>query len=272
MITQTVPALSFVTMGISLLFGIAIPLGLFIFYRKKYDCKIKPFITGCITFLVFAIVLESICHAIILAGGRQEFIMARPLLYGLYGGLMAGLFEETGRFLAFKTVLKDSHDTDNTALMYGAGHGGFEVFYILFASSISNIVMAAMINSGNTQLLTASLTGDKLSAMQQLIDTLVTTKPLAYCAGIIERLPAVAFHISLSLIVWFAAKNKEKWYLYPLAIILHLVLDAATATLAAYKVNVVLIEAFIYVFAIAIIFLALKIWRKNSGSNSRVDV
>ena len=34
MITQTVPALSFVTMGISLLFGIAIPVGLFIFYRN----------------------------------------------------------------------------------------------------------------------------------------------------------------------------------------------------------------------------------------------
>ena len=46
MLTQTVPALSFVTMGITLLMGIAIPLGLFIFYHKKYDCKIKPFITG----------------------------------------------------------------------------------------------------------------------------------------------------------------------------------------------------------------------------------
>ena len=272
MLTQTVPALSFVTMGITLLMGIAIPLGLFIFYRKKYDCKIKPFITGCAIFAVFALVLEGICHAIILGGGRQDLITAKPLLYALYGGLMAGLFEETGRFIAFKTVLKDSHDTDNTALMYGAGHGGFEAFYILFVSGVSNIIMAVLINSGNTQLLTTGLTADKLAAIQQLIDTLVTTKPLAYCAGIVERIPAVAFHISLSVIVWFAVKNKEKWYLYPLAIILHLVLDAATATLAAYKVNVVLIEAFIYVFAIAIIFLALKIWRKNSGSNSRVDV
>ena len=272
MITQTVPALSFVTMGISLLFGIAIPLGLFIFYRKKYDCKIMPFITGCITFLVFAIVLESICHAIILAGGRQEFIMARPLLYGLYGGLMAGLFEETGRFLAFKTVLKESKDIDNTALMYGAGHGGFEAFYLLFASSISNIVIAAMINSGNTQLLTANLTGEKLTAMQQLIDTLISTKPLSFCAGIIERIPAVAFHISLSIIVWFAAKNKEKWYFYPLAILLHLILDAATGTLAAMKLNVILIEALIYVLSIATVFLALKIWRKNSSSNSQVNV
>ena len=35
-------------------------------------------------------------------GGRRHKL---SLLYALYGGLMAGLFEETGRFLAFKTVL-----------------------------------------------------------------------------------------------------------------------------------------------------------------------
>lgn len=272
MITQTVPALSFVTMGISLLFGIAIPLGLFIFYRKKYNCKIKPFITGCAVFAIFALILESIFHLIILGGGRQQLLMAKPLLYGLYGGLMAGLFEETGRFLAFKTVLKESQDNDNTALMYGAGHGGFEAFYILFGTAISNILMAVMINSGNTQLLTANLTGEKLAAIQQVITTLITTKPLAFCAGVVERIPSVAIHISLSIIVWFAAKNKNKWYFYPLAIVLHLIVDAITGTLSVMNANVILIEVIIYICAVAVIFVALKIWRKNSSVNTQSAV
>ena len=270
--TQTVPALSFVTMGISLLFGIAIPVGLLIFYRKRYNCKIKAFITGCAIFAIFAIVLEGIFHTITLGGGRQQLLMSKPLLYGLYGGFMAGFFEETGRLLAFKTILGKSQDNDNTALMYGAGHGGFEAFYILFATAVSNIVMAAMINSGNTQAITANLTGEKLVATQQLINTLITTNPIAYCAGVLERIPSVAIHISLSVIVWFAAKNKERWYFYPIAILLHLIVDAIAGTLSTMNLNAVLIEVILYVYAVAIIFIAYKIWCKFSHNNSQVNI
>ena len=261
--TQTVPALSFVTMGISLLFGIAIPVGLLIFYRKRYNCKIMPFITGCAVFAIFAIVIEGIFHTITLSGGRQQALMAKPLLYGLYGGFMAGFFEETGRLLAFKTILEKSQDYDNTALMYGAGHGGFEAFYVLFASAISNIVMAAMINSGNTHALTVNLTGEKLIATQQLITALINSNPLTFCAGIIERIPSVAIQISLSIIVWFAAKNKTRWYFYPLAILLHLIIDALAGTLSLYNVNVILIEVIIYIYAGLTVFAAYKIWQKN---------
>ena len=262
--TQTVPVLSFVSMGISLILGIAIPVGLLIFYRKKYNCKIKPFFTGCAIFAIFALILEAIFHKIILGGGRQQLLMAKPILYGLYGGLMAGLFEETGRFLAFKTVLKESQDDNNTALMYGAGHGGFEAFYILFGTAFSNLLVAVLINSGNTQLLTANLTGDKLVAIQQVIITLISTNPLAFCASIIERIPAVAVHISLSVLVWFAAKNKDKWYLYLLAFLLHFALDAVVGTLATMNINIVLIEILNYVFAVLTVFIAVKIWRKEN--------
>lgn len=272
MTSQTVPALSFVTMGISLLFGIAIPVGLFIYYRKKYDCKIKPFITGFAIFAIFALVLERIFHTITLGGGRQQALMAKPVLYGLYGGFMAGFFEETGRLLAFKTILEKSQDNDNTALMYGAGHGGFEAFYLLFATAVSNIVMAVMINSGNTQALTANLTGEKLIATQQLLTTIISTHPLTFCAGVIERIPSVAIHISLSIIVWFAAKNKRNWYFYPLAILLHLIVDAIAGTLSIMNVNVVLIEVILYICAGIIVFVAYKIWRKFSCNKSQIDV
>ena len=73
--TNTVPALSFVAMGISILFAIAIPVGLLLFYRKKYNCQIKPFFIGCGVFIIFALVLEGALHTIILGGGRAQ---ARP--------------------------------------------------------------------------------------------------------------------------------------------------------------------------------------------------
>ena len=262
--TGSVPALSFVAMGISLLFGVAIPVGLFLFYYKKHNCKIMPFFIGCGVFVVFALVLEGALHAIILGGGRAQALMAKPLLYGLYGGFMAGLFEETGRFVAFKTILKKSQDDDSTALMYGAGHGGFEAFYLLFAGSITNLVLSVIINTGNTGLLTESLSGDKLVAIEQTLSTLISTKPLSLAAGVIERIPAVALHISLSVLVWFGAKNKDKWYLYPIALIIHFAVDAVVATLAMMKTNTVIIEVLLYVLSAAVVMLAMIIWKRKA--------
>ena len=260
----SVPALSFVSMGISILFAVLIPVGLFIFYRKKYDAKIKPFVTGCATFAIFALVLEAIFHAIILGGGRGEALMAKPVLYGLYGGFMAGLFEETGRFIAFKTVLKKSQNDDTSALMYGAGHGGFEAFYVLFSASITNIVFSVMINTGNTELLTKSISGGALEKIEETITTLLTSNPLIFAAGIIERIPAVALHLSFSILVWFAVKNKDKWYLYPLAFVLHFAVDTVVASLAAMKANMVLIEALTYAFAILSVLIARFVWKKQT--------
>jgi uncharacterized membrane protein YhfC len=147
--------------------------------------------------------------------------------------------------------------------MYGAGHGGFEAFYLLFASAITNLVFSVMINTGNTALITESLSGDKLAAMEQTLSTLISAKPLSLAAGVIERIPAVALQISFSVLVWFGAKN-DKWYFYPIALIIHFVVDAVAGTLAMMKVNAVIIEASLYVLTAAVVVFAVAVWKKNA--------
>lgn len=66
---------------------------------------------------------------------------------------MAGLFEETGRFLAMRYVLKKEHGNAHNALMYGAGHGGLEMFVILSLGMINNLIYSVMIHLGQTQTL-----------------------------------------------------------------------------------------------------------------------
>lgn len=68
--------------------------------------KVFAIFIGCATFAIFALVLEGACNALILGGGRAQALMQKSILFGLFGGLMAGLFEEAGRFVAFKTFLK----------------------------------------------------------------------------------------------------------------------------------------------------------------------
>lgn len=261
-----VPVFSIVTMGIAILFGFLIPAVLFLVLKKKYGCKILPFFIGCGTFFLFAVVLEGLFHTIILGGGRAEVLMSKPVLYGLYGGFMAALFEETGRYIAYTILLKkgkDKYADDKTALAYGAGHGGFEAFYILVASMITNIVFSVMINTGNTELLMKGLDETKAVETMNVLNQLVTTSPWTYLVSIVERFGAVAYHMAASVLVWFAVKNKKFW-LYPLAFVLHMILDMLAVIGMKFGLPIVLIEVFLYLFSGVCVFIAWKVWKKET--------
>ena len=54
----------------------------------------------------------------------SRFLNANPVLLALVAGLFPGLFEETGRLVAFKTVLKKRKNRE-TSISYGTGTGGY---------------------------------------------------------------------------------------------------------------------------------------------------
>lgn len=101
-----VSTLSIVFMVLNMLLGILIPVGLLLFFRKKYQVTVKSFFIGCAVMLVFALILEQIVHFVVLGSEAGTMIQNNMWLYALYGSLMAGIFEETGRFLAMRFLLK----------------------------------------------------------------------------------------------------------------------------------------------------------------------
>lgn len=220
-------------------------------------------------------ILEGACNALILGGGRAESLMQKPVLFGFFGGFMAGLFEETGRFVAFKTVLKkrlpgDLED-DSTALFYGAGHGGFETFYILVSGMILNIVLGIMQNTGNIESAVKTMNGVSPEQIQGILTALGTSNPLLFLTGILERLSAVTIHISASVIVWFAAKDKKYLYLYPLAIVIHAAIDAFVAAVSLLNANVFVIYAVLWVCAVIFALAVYSFWKKVSGHKSKLE-
>ena len=173
---------------------------------------------------------------------------------------MAALFEETGRFIAMKTVLKRWRGNDANALMYGAGHGGFEAAAVLGVSMISNIVIAVMINTGTSGLITDKLTGDAASQINAAFDTLITTQPHMFLVGIAERLFAVTLQIALSVLVWTAVKKKGMRFLFPVAIFIHFAVDAATVVIASKSIFAS--EAVVFVMSAATAFLSYFVWKR----------
>jgi len=267
-VEYSVPGLSIVFMVITALFGIVIPIALFLVFRKKYKADIAPFFIGCGVFFLFAIVLEGILNSVILASGAGKTIQGNIWLFGIYGGFMAGLFEETGRFAAFKTVFKKYRSNDMNALMYGAGHGGFEAFFILFFAMLSNIVISLMLNAGMTNLLTAGVTDEAtLQSITNMYKTLSETPSITFLVGTVERIAAVAIHISLSIPVWFAAKKGGMYFLlYPLSILLHWAVDTIAVVASKYIASVWLVEVIIYIITACLVLIAYRVWKKHASS------
>ena len=258
--TGTVPVLSiaFMIITCAISFGVPIALLLYLHLAKKAD--IYPFFAGCTAMLLFAFILESGAHSIVLSSPAGSAIKSSVWLYALYGGLMAGLFEETGRYLVFSFALKKYRSKNVNALMYGAGHGGFEAMVIVGLTMINNITWSFMINSGRIAELTASLSGDQLAQAQQSIGLLVSTPSYQFLLGGVERLFAIALQIALSVIVWFAVKWEGKLYLYPAAILIHVAVDAAAALMSGLGVNLFIIEAVVAIFTIVVILFARRLW------------
>ena len=122
---------------------------------KKFHAKLYPAVIGAAAFVFFVLVLESLMHRAVL-GVTGDVITGNIWLYGLYGGLTAGLFEETGRYLAMRLYMKKSLTKENS-LMYGVGHGGIEAVMIVGMSYISNLMVALMINLKGLDSLLAGL-------------------------------------------------------------------------------------------------------------------
>jgi len=207
--------------------------------------------------------LESNVHNFVLSTSIGRYIFNHTLLYALYGGFMAALFEETGRLIAMRTSLvKDSKDAHN-AILYGAGHGGFEAFYILTISMINNIIFSSMINSGQMDAVLASLNDILRPQIEAIVLQLINNSPPLFLVSVVERISAITAHIGMSVIVWYAAvSEKINWKYYFIAFGCHMALDTLSVLINK-SGSILLTEIFIAAMAIGIVILARKIWIKE---------
>ena len=269
---MTISGLSIAMMAVAAVCAFAIPVILFIYYKKK-GANIPPFFIGCAVFFIFALVIESLFHQVILMKlPVGQTIQNNIWLLAIYGGLMAGLFEETGRFVTFKTVMKRYRDKDVNGLMYGAGHGGFEAAVVLGITMIGNIYISILANSGAASVLMSNVPAEYAATLQSNIDAIAAIAPPMLLLGVVERIFAVTLHISLSVLVWFAVK-KGKTILYPVAILVHALFDAATVLISKSGIAnaEIITEIIIGIMSVGIAFVAYRIWNKEKEDEKEIS-
>lgn len=245
-----VAASSIIMMAINALIGIVAPFLLAWWAIKEFKSGLKSILTGAGVFVVFALILESIVHQIVLKGPHGPAIIGNTYYYALYGGLMAGLFEETGRFLSMKLILKKESPAAGTAISYGVGHGGIELLLLFGATMISNITISALMNAGNLDMILAGVPEANRAQVQTQLEGLQTLTVTTLLYGLWERVSAIILQVGLSIIVWTAVRKSGKWlWLFPAAILLHALVDALAVIISK---NAGMLQTEIVVCALAI--------------------
>ncbi|HOC33155.1 MAG TPA: YhfC family glutamic-type intramembrane protease [Ruminococcus flavefaciens] len=262
---------AFAAIGLQAILVIALVAAVALIWKKKTKQPFELYLIGAVTFFVSAMVLENIPKVPVLS---LPAIKNSPVLTTVVASVFAGLFEETGRFIAFRTAMKKNHDKKN-AISYGIGHGGFEALFLILSTAITYIVMGIMINSGNTEKITADMDEATIALATEQLKGVSETTFSSILPSICERISAMTFHISCSVLVFAAAKNKKYIMLYPIAILLHFGFDMISALYLTKTVTAIQMEIIFalvaFVIAAAVYCFYKKLPQEVSDSERRME-
>ena len=173
--------------------------------------------------------------------------------------------------IAFGTVLSKRKNRE-TSISYGIGHGGIEVMMIMGITFIQNIIYSVMINTGAFAAivkLVESQAPEQTQTLYTVAAQLAAFSAGDLCISVAERIFAVMFHVGASILVFYACRDKDKIVLYPLAILLHTLLDGTVGLQMAGVLNItpVMLEAVVCVFGTLTFFGAYLLLYRKEESN-----
>ncbi len=260
---------------ITVLAMIAIPVIFLLYWRRKHkqQTKIRWLIAGAVGFLVSARVLELGVHylCIIADNPVSRFINGNTVAFVLYGITMAGVFEECGRHLILKYVMKKNRTREN-AVLYGIGHGGIEILAVILPSIITYLAVAVLFSGGDTEnaLRTLNITGETAAAALPSVQAAAAFDYGAMAMNVMERLFAMLLHIGLTVIVYYGVINAKKACL-PTAILLHMLMDTFPVMYQRGLVPLWAVEVWAAVWTVAVLFIAVKLYGKMKESLTESD-
>jgi uncharacterized membrane protein YhfC len=213
-----------------------LPIGAAVYICRRYNTSWKAVAIGALTFILFQPIFRL--PILKLLQGTSWFTynsVVNPWLIAIILGFSAGIFENVGRFVAFKFLLKNRLQWKN-GIAYGLGHGGIEA--ILFAG---------------VPLISAVIAGISNPLM-------INQPPALYLVGGLERISAMTFHIATSLMVLYGVRNKKYRYLL-YAILVHGILDSSIGFIK----NIAVFEAWVGAFAVILLVVIIRKIKKSSS-------
>lgn len=232
-----------VTYAINFLGMILLPILLGIYLSRRFKLSWRLFLAGALTFIAAQVIhlpvltgLTALFNAGVLPAPPQAWT---TLFNAVTLGLLAGIFEETARYILFKFVLKKTRIW-NEGLMIGTGHGGIEAILLGLAAAVSYFTLLTL---KDANLASLSIPADQVSLLQQQVSEYWSAPLYMSLLGFVERIFAMAMQITLSVMVLRSVTLEQPLWFW-LAILWHALVNGAAIyllpTLGAAGVEIVI--------------------------------
>lgn len=235
---------------------ILLPIIAVIYLSRRLKLSWKLLLAGGITFIA-----SQVIHVPLVLALTPTFESWGMVAYAIVLGLLAGIFEETARYILFKFIRKDSK-TWNEGVFIGLGHGGTEAIIL---GVLAGLAFANMVAYRNIDLSTVpTIPADQLELAKQQVAAYWSTPPYLALLGLVERIFTMCLHICLSVMVLYAVANKKSSWFW-LSILWHAIVDAVAVYLGQ-RISIVAIEGIVGIFAV--ISLGIVFWMKPKFTNA----
>jgi uncharacterized membrane protein YhfC len=214
-------------------------------WRRRTGAPFSAFRAGVLVFFVAQVVLRFPWQ--IPLARRIQSHPELVLRFLLFSALTAAIFEETGRWIGYRYLLRER--TPRTGVMLGLGHGGLESMLLVGLPLIGLLLAWVLASRG------IIAPGDAFETVRRQTSSLdFWNVQLAA----LERVSSMAAHVGLSLIVlqvWL--RGGLRWLF--LAIALHFAVDGLGGTLMHHlRVPALLAELGVAMLSLGVLLLG---WR-----------
>ena len=192
-------------LAISATVAIVTPLAAMVWLRRRFGAPWAAFGLGALTFVVSQFVLRLPWQLPLNAYlakhyGGDQLVMGAWLAAS---ALTAGLFEEGGRAVMYRTMWRDRSTLGGVSL--GVGHGGIESITLIGVSLVSSLVIYVLLSRG----LMTRIPAEVLPKVEAQFAALTFSTAIL---GGVERLAALMLHTGCSLLVLEYARGQgAKW-------------------------------------------------------------
>jgi len=257
---------------LSLLVMVGLPVFLAVFVTRYFRVSWWVVLAGVLTFLAS----QAIHYPAVLGINALFNSGSIPVptgnwvhvVNGVIGGLLAGIAEETARWVGFKLLYKKA-ERYGSSFALGVGHGGMESILLAVLGTGATLFTVLAYNAGGQ--IAKGISIEEVQYMLYQIDMFWTTPWYNGLLPGVERIIALSLQIVLSTMVWRAVVDRSFTWFF-LALIYHAVVDALAVYLSGIGWSYWAVEGVLAVFLALNIYMLYRFWREEEEIDEEMDM
>jgi uncharacterized membrane protein YhfC len=216
-----IPIVYLISLGVSALLCIVLPIVAVALVRRRLELSWRYALYGALIFTLFQLVTRVPAVFALQSFVAPRLQASQTLQIAWLAGLSlsAGLFEEIGRFIGYRWLMREEEKTWPKAVLYGLGHGGIESIVLVGGLQLLTLVNLSVLST--VDLNTLPLTPEQRQQTLNQIAAIAALPGWLPLAGLWERIWSVCFHVAMSVVVLQAFRRGPAVLWVGLAIGLH---------------------------------------------------